>query len=71
MKEKLTMPLATPVMVNQGWSLVGAKGASKLAVVGRTDGKASLPAAMPSDLGVGSTKAYGISRIALRALSAR
>ena len=69
-KEKLTTPLVMPVMVSHDWSLVGANGGSRFAVAGNTTGKASLPAAEPSNLGVGSTKAYGSSLIALRPVSA-
>ena len=63
-KEKLTTPLVMPLMVSHGWSLVGANGASRFSVAGNTTGKASLPAASPSNLALGSTKARGTSLIA-------
>ena len=64
-KVKLTTPLVAPVMVSHGWSLVGANGASRFSVAGSTGGKVSLPAAQLSALGVGSTKAWGSSLMAL------
>ena len=45
LKAKLTTPLVMPVMVSHAWSLVGANGASRLAVAGSTTGNTSLPAA--------------------------
>ena len=69
-KLKLTTPLVTPLMVSQDWSLVGAKGASRLAVGGSTTGNASVPESGPSSLAVGSTKARGSSLMALLPVSA-
>ena len=69
-KEKLTTPLVIPVIVSHDWLLTGANGASRLSVAGRTTGKESLPAAPPSNLGVGSTKARGSSSISSLKVSA-
>src|ERR1700690_751377 len=38
LKLKLTTPLVTPLMVNQGWSLVGANGGSRFTGVGGATG---------------------------------
>lgn len=57
LKAKLTTPLVTVLIVSHDWLLVGANGASRFAVAGSTVGKTSLPAAAPSNLAVGSTKA--------------
>lgn len=66
---KHTMPSAMPVMVSQGWSLVGANGGSRFSAIGSTAGNTSPPTATGSVLGVGSTKARGSSLIALLPVS--
>src|SRR5665213_247228 len=64
-KEKLTMPLVTESIVSHDCELTGANGGGKFCVAGITAGNASLPADILSSLGVGSTKAWGSSLIAL------
>jgi hypothetical protein len=48
-KEKLKTLLVTPMIVSHDWSLAGANGSSRFSVAGTTAGKASLPAARPSN----------------------
>lgn len=60
-KEKATTPLVTPLIVSQGWLLVGEKGDVRYSVDGSTGGRTSLPANRPSFFGVGSMNARGNS----------
>ena len=64
-KLKFTTPPLMLPRVSQPESLVGANGASRFSVAGRTTGRASAPAAKASLKAVGSTNARGSSLTAL------